>query len=82
LHSARAGKSNYKEESKDSFNHGRERKQTAGLPSTYFRGGSKYPTLRFMGVSVELALKIKNAIGASALDSRKLSRVERRAGLR
>jgi hypothetical protein len=37
LHSTDAGKSDYKDESKNSFSHGGERNQTAGLQSTHFQ---------------------------------------------
>jgi hypothetical protein len=66
LHSARGSKSNYKDESEDSFSHERERKQTAAFRSTHFSEQAKYLTLRFMGVSVEPALRIQNA--ANPLD--------------
>jgi hypothetical protein len=37
LHSANASKTDCKEESKGSFGHGGERKQTVGLQSTHFQ---------------------------------------------
>jgi hypothetical protein len=38
LHGANTGKSDCEEESKESFSHGREANQTAGLQSTHFQG--------------------------------------------
>ena len=38
LHGANTRKSDYEEESQESFSHGRERNQTAGLQSTHFQG--------------------------------------------
>jgi hypothetical protein len=43
LYSASAGKTDYEEESKESFSHGGERKQTAGLQSTHFQRATHFP---------------------------------------
>ena len=68
LHGANTGKSDCEEESKESFSHGRERNQTAGLQSTPFQG-SRFSAGKDSKTAAPLHFTTPGNSDASAADS-------------
>jgi hypothetical protein len=86
LHSTDAGKSDYKEESKNSFSHGGERKQTARLQSTYFhRTNPAFCTEKQQITTTSHPHHIRNSIVLDPVENLKTAEgcaLERGGGLR